>query len=294
MALNFLRTLTPEQQQELTAYAASMLSSAFSHPLYVRQTMEQLTLSSETLDEEALKTIAVQGAAAIWKGWEYSILRTLLHFPSKLIAQWAMERLLRNSDGELGFFARLLSSFCSSVAATFVVYPIELAQIRNISKFPPGSNSDDKKQIDDEELDPELSVFSTILQIKEREGVTALWRGFGTVFTEQLPQTLCEHFVGTLLPIESSSGLVKRRLNAAVRASVVSVVTYPMNTIRKNRQLAEGTSLSQRSTWFNVIDMAQQKGFLSLWRGYSTHLLEMIPITLVGVSSETCIDYVLS
>jgi hypothetical protein len=33
------------------------------------------------------------------------------------------------------------------------------------------------------------------------------WFCVGTVFSEQLPQTLCEHFVGTLLPIESSSGL---------------------------------------------------------------------------------------
>jgi hypothetical protein len=166
------------------------------------------------------KSIAVSGAPEIWKGWEYSILRTLLHFPSKLIAEFLLQRMLRDANGDLGFLSRLVSSFCSSVAATFVVYPIEVAQIRygmrascvyvyvcvrmcmymceyayiymshslgvhsfpllivlrNIAKYPPGSEED--------KSDPEVGIVDTISQIQEKEGVTALWRGFGMCIQE--------------------------------------------------------------------------------------------------------------
>lgn len=121
------------------------------------------------------------------------------------------------------------------------------------------------------DLDKNLQVFRDLVKLEKcKEMLT----GFPVSLVEDFTSNGAKKaFYNIAKHTTDLSDPTKAALAVAIATSLANLISYPLDSIRKNMILNSKGNVSYRRTWLNVKEQVEDDGILSLWNGIGTSVL---------------------
>jgi len=262
-------------------------------PLDVVQTLSQIgsrKVLKKNLLEEGGEVYKKEGIYGFFKGNLTGCIRFVAAGAVQVLLYMAMKKLAPRAEGTEGpsSGSLLICASLSGIAASLIVYPLEVVKTRLIM---------------DSHHVKYSSAIDCLNMIVKQEGWQSLWNGclpyiLGNLISEEILDRVWLHNLKLDQVIITSSGALlgttpfQSFLTSCLAAAAAQVVYYPFDTIVKMVQASGRTAPEDKKPDVEFMDSldaavqaANKHGATTLYRGFALNLLRVVPGVLVAFLS---------